>query len=40
MKTLSHAEQNRVLGGPIALLKAHASAVFESVDHATANVRH
>jgi len=29
MKTLSHAEQNRVLGGPIALLKAHASQVFE-----------
>jgi len=29
MKMLSHAEQNRILGGPIALLKAHASQVFE-----------
>lgn len=27
--TLSHEEQNRLLGGPIALLKAHASQVFE-----------
>ena len=29
MKTLSHSESNRILGGPIALLKAHASLVFE-----------
>jgi len=29
MKTLPHSEQNRLLGGPIALLKAHASQVFE-----------
>jgi len=29
MKTLSHADQNRILGGPIALLKAHSSVVFE-----------
>ena len=29
MKTLPHSEQNRVLGGPIALLKAHGSFVFE-----------
>jgi hypothetical protein len=29
MKTLPHSEQNRVLGGPIALIKAHGSQVFE-----------
>ena len=29
MKTLPHSEQNRLLGGPIALLKAHGSQVFE-----------
>jgi len=29
MKVLPHSEQNRVLGGPIALIKAHASQVFE-----------
>jgi len=29
LKTLPHSEQNRLLGGPIALLKAHGSQVFE-----------
>ena len=29
MKTLSHADQNKLLGGPIALLKAQATQTFE-----------